>query len=669
MKKILPLLLIFFLAHYSNGQTNIKIKLANKKYNNFHYTEAIKLYEEILTVESSTEITEKLAHSYRKINDSKNAETWYAKVVENPKTNAENKLFYAQMLAMNGKYDEAKRWYEQYAKEAKKDRTRAEAFVKSYSAMSEFYKDSARYRVEIAPFNTDQADFSPMFFKEGVVFCSNRPIEEVTPVRQTFKWNETRFLDLYVAQNPDAADAKLLHKKINTRFHEGPVSFYGSFDSLVFTRNNFFKGKLGKSNDDIHKLKIYFANTKEGADNDWTNISEFPYNSDQYSCGHPALSPDNTTLYFTSDMPGGYGGTDLYMTVFRNGRWSKPRNLGPEINTRNNEMFPFISKENDLYFASNGHPGMGGLDVFVAQSVNGKYKKPQNLGAPINSSQDDFGLIFDDDTDEGYFTSHREGGVGDDDIYKFKVRRCKFIGVVINAKTNEIIKDAQVEVFENQNAVGFRPETALDSITFKFKTKLHSSYDLKAFKRGFKEGRSSLTEAELLACLTKGEDISDTIRILLEPEEQLLTSTSTGGTPTNTFTDPKTGKIYRFRDPNVKLVEITNVYYDFDKYNIRRDASQELERVVEVMTQFPTLMIELSSHTDSRANNYYNIRLAQRRSSAAYHYLVRQGIDPARIRVNSFGENKLIVDCPDFKDCSEEEHQLNRRTEIIILSY
>lgn len=663
MKKLLLLSLFIGFSIVATAQTSIKLKMADKKYHHFHYVEAAAIYEDILAGGFNIKAAENLAHCYRKLNDSENAEKWYAQIAD--KTSADNKLYYAQALAMNGKYEESKRWYDIYAKDVKDQKNhKAPEFVTAYKNMSEFYKDSARYRVQICNFNSEQADFSPMFFRDGLVFVSNRidSLNTKSFTRHTFKWNNTRFLDLYAVDKPEDTAPHLFHtKSLNTKFHEGPVAFFGAGDSIVFTRNNFHNGKLGKSKDDIHKLKIYFAEGKDNSDEgDWQDIKEFTYNSDQYSTGHPALTPDNNAMYFTSDMPGGYGGTDIYMSTFMNGRWSKPKNLGPDINTKGNEMFPYIDKNNDLYFASNGHAGMGGLDVFVSKAINGKYQKPSNMGAPINSSQDDFALIFDDDNDTGYFTSNRKTGVGDDDIYSFKVKRCKFIGVVLNARTNEVIPDAQVEVFENKNAVGFIPERK-DSIFFTFKSRLKTTYAMRANKIGFREGTAQLTEEELIRCLVRGEDISDTIRIYLEPDLSPQIS--------STYTDPKTGKVYKFKDPNVKVVEITNVYYDFDKYYIRGDANRELERVVQVMNEFPTMMVELSSHTDSRATNYYNIRLAQRRSNAAYNYLIRRGIDPARIRVNSFGENKLIVDCPDFKDCSEEEHQLNRRTEIIILSY
>ena len=690
------ILTFIFCMTFAVSYAQVSLRLANKKYDRYHYLDAIKLYEDYLNAnskESDTQKTdkngknprqeaiEKLAHSYRKINDSKNAEKWYAEVV-GFSADPQNKFYYAQALAMNGNYADSKKWYAEYAKATKNDKI-GMGFVKSYqdSVFKNFFADSSRYNIERVKFNSPQADFSPMYYKTGLVFCSSR-LEGASkiPVKHTFNWNKTRFLDLYYTADA-TSNPSVLNAKLNSRYHEGPVTFFPTGDSIIFTRNNYYKGKYKTSKDKTNKLKIYFANTKNGDDGDWGNITEFPYNSDEYSVGHPTLTTDGRTMYFISDMPGGYGGTDIYMTTFQNGKWSKPINLGAEINTKGREMFPYIDKNNDLYFASDGHAGLGGLDIFVARNAKGKYISPKNIGYPINSKQDDFALIFDDDNDEGYFTSNREGGEGDDDIYKFKQKRCKFLAVVVHAQTKQIIKDAQVEVLEKETGLNFRPQKLNDSI-YTFKARLATNYELKAYKRNFDDGKTQLLETTLLKCLKDGEDVSDTIRIPIAPRDPALADNN----PDEPFGSPRKGKgnpedptgstpirpkpTYRYKNnPNIKVIEVTNVYYDFDKYNIRPDAARELDRVIQVMNEYPSLKIELSSHTDTRADNYYNIRLAQRRSRAAYHYLVTRGISPDRLVVNSFGENKLATDCPDDADCSEEDHQLNRRTEVIVLSY
>jgi outer membrane protein OmpA-like peptidoglycan-associated protein/tetratricopeptide (TPR) repeat protein len=665
MRYVLPILLLLILPAWSHAQ-KVRMKLANSKYEQFHYADAIMMFEDIVASNPNNfEATEKLAHSYRKINNSKKAEEWYAKVVQNAKSQPINLLYYAQALAMNGKYSESRQWFAAYSAAAKND-PRGDRFARAYadSVMRRFFQDSARYKVDTVGFNSPQADFSPMFFRSGIIFSSNRTPAETTPVKHTFQWNKTPYLDLYVAPS-GGNTAYRLRKDINSRYHEGPVAFYRSYDSIIFTRNNYLNGKYQTSKDKTNKLKLYFANTKTDASEEWTNITEFPYNSNEYSTGHPALSTDGQTLYFVSDMPGGYGGTDIYMSVFRNGRWGKPQNLGAEINTKGNEMFPFIDENGDLYFASNGHPGLGGLDIFVARSKNSKYTAPKNIGAPINSSQDDFALIYSEDTDEGYFTSNRDGGMGDDDIYRFTVKRCKFIIVAVNARTKEIITQAKVEAIDEETGANTRVQ-ALNDTLFMFKPRFQSNYKLRAVKEGFNEGFSTIADSTLSICLLKGLDVSDTIYIPLEPVTPLVAKEGDKPPVSESTGRPR----YRYKgDPNVKVIEVKNIYYDFDKFNIRPDAAKELDKLLVLMNEYPSLKVELSSHTDTRADNLYNIRLAQRRSRSAYNYLVMRGIDPSRLIVNSFGENKLVVDCPDFSDCSEEEHQLNRRTEIIVLSY
>lgn len=666
MRYVFTIFLLLTLSAVAHAQ-KVRMKLANSKYEQFHYADAIMMFEDIVASNPNNfEATEKLAHSYRKINDSKKAEEWYAKVVQNAKSQPINMLYYAQALAMNGKYAESRKWFAAYSAAVKND-PRGDRFARAYadSVMRRFFQDSARYVIDTVGFNSPQADFSPMFFRGGIVFASNRTPSQTTPIKHTFQWNKTPYLDLYFAQS-GGNSADRLRKSINSRYHEGPVTFYRSYDSIIFTRNNYLNGKYQTSKDKTNKLKLYFANTKTDASDDWTNITEFPYNSNEYSTGHPALSTDGQTLYFVSDMPGGYGGTDIYMSVFRNGRWSKPQNLGPEINTKGNEMFPFIDENGDLYFASNGHPGLGGLDIFVARSKNGKFTAPRNMGAPINSSQDDFALIYSEDLDEGYFTSNREGGKGDDDIYRFTVKRCKFIIAAVNARTKEIITKAKVEAIEEETGANTRIQ-ALNDTLFTFKPLFQSNYKLHAVKEGFADGYAVIPDSVLATCLLKGLDVSDTIFIPLEPAEPVVAKGGEGKPPVSESTGrPR----YRYKgDPNVKVIEVKNIYYDFDKFNIRPDAARELDKLIALMNEYPSLKVELSSHTDTRADNLYNIRLAQRRSRSAYNYLVMRGIDPARLIVNSFGENKLVVDCPDYSDCSEEEHQLNRRTEIIILSY
>eukprot|EP01098_Paradermamoeba_levis_P015202 TRINITY_DN7581_c0_g1_i1.p1 TRINITY_DN7581_c0_g1~~TRINITY_DN7581_c0_g1_i1.p1 ORF type:complete len:334 (+),score=-11.34 TRINITY_DN7581_c0_g1_i1:307-1308(+) len=332
--------------------------------------------------------------------------------------------------------------YSQYGEKQGQD-LRGRRFTVSYMDMSRFYQDSSSYRLYNLPINSRQADFSPMYYKGGIVFVSAR--DESGVVKRVFNWNQTPFLDLYfhpdtnqlrvpgadltrsvnsavlgggsdpkTAGNEVVADAQPLSKAeifsrtLNTKYHEGPMTFTKDQNYIVFTRNNTSKGKAGKSSDGVKKLKLYSSVNKNGK---WVDIQEVPFNSNEYSVGHPAFSADNTKMYFASDMPGGYGGTDIYVVEFNNGQWGTPVNMGKEINTEGNEMFPYASEGDDLYFSSDGHEGLGGLDVFVAELKDGiAYKGVQNLGAPINSEKDDFGFITDKNRTTGFVSSNRKKG-------------------------------------------------------------------------------------------------------------------------------------------------------------------------------------------------------------------------------------------------------------------
>lgn len=333
----------------------------------------------------------------------------------------------------------AKQYYERYHL-AKLSDTRGTAIPQAYSDISHFYIDSAYYTIKRVNFNSNNLDFSPMYYKDKIVFCSNRGSNSL--IKQTYTWDFTNYLDLYHA-NQINNEAIKIEGDINTKFHEGPITFNKTYDFAIFTRTNYYKHKLGKSNDGIHKLKLYTAKLVNGK---WTNVEEFPFNNNQYSAGHPALSYDGKKLVFISDRPLGLGGTDLYITEKNGIGWSEPVNLGSVINTEGNEMFPYLDSLNNLYYASDGLPGLGGLDVFCTKYVNGTWQKPVNMGYPINSCKDDFSLITDVKNNDGYLTSSRNVEA-DDDIYYFKRGIKVLLNVlVLNSSDKSPIPQAAVNI-------------------------------------------------------------------------------------------------------------------------------------------------------------------------------------------------------------------------------
>lgn len=733
-----------------------RLKAANKQFENMSYLNAVRAYEEFLRVDKRSDPAENrealinLGYSYRRLEDSKNSERIYGELVKTySDLPSEVYLYYAQSLAKNRKYRDSQKMYAKYGEMQTED-LRGRKFTVTYMDMNRFYKDSSSYRVDYLPINSRQADFSPMYYQQGLVFVSAR--NESGVVKRVFNFNQTPFLDIYFqpdtalfrqASEPVAgtaalgggdlnkADAEitsatpgegtltkseLFSRTLNTKYHEGPMTFFKDQKRIIFTRNNDDRGKSGKSDEGIRKLKLYYAEQDDKGK--WVNIEELPFNSKDYSCGHPALSPDDSRLYFVSDMPGGYGGTDLYVVDYNDGQWGTPVNLGREINTEGNEMFPFVAGDNTLYFSSDGHEGLGGLDIFMAEMKGDiAVKGVENLGAPINSERDDFGFITDALRSSGYFSSNRKRGASDDNIYSFH-RLCKTMNVyVYDAKTKEPIEAADVRIVKgglNQEL----QQTGMDG-SIRLCMDSNTEYEFKGIKEGYAANSvrfSTLTQSAdpsvgLSIYLDRNENTSivkgtvrkevdlqpaDGVRVTLRNEkdksEETVTTGPDGGyefdmDPNSNYTittekdrytkdknQIKTQKRGEVVENNVGIYgegdvfKLDNIYYDLDKFFIRPDAAKELERVVTLLKKYPEMTVELRSHTDSRASDFYNEKLSERRARAAYDYLVRRGISPMRLVARGYGEKAPVNDCIDGEECTEDEYQLNRRTEFKILA-
>nr|WP_246440120.1 OmpA family protein [Rhabdobacter roseus] len=726
-----------------------RLRAANKQFDDMSYTSAVRLYEEFLRIEKRKDPLEtrdaltKLGYSYRRLQDSRNAERVYEELVKTfTDAPSEAYLFYAQALASNRKYRESQKMYAKYGEMQAED-LRGRRFTVSYMDLNRFYRDSSSYRLDYLPINSRQADFSPMYYQKGLVFVSAR--DEKGPVKRVFNWNQTPFLDLYFhpdtteLRSPLGAEAALgggestlkpedlpsdrplskteqFSRTLNTKYHEGPMTFFKDQKRIIFTRNNDDKGKSGKSDQGIRKLKLYYADQKP--DGKWGNVQELPFNNKDYSCGHPALAPDDTKLYFVSDMPGGYGGTDLYVVEYRNGKWGTPVNMGREINTEGNEMFPYVDASGTLYFSSDGHEGLGGLDVFMAELKDDiPVRGVQNLGAPINSERDDFGFITDANRTSGYLSSNRKRGSYDDNIYSFR-RLCKQLNIyVYDAKTKEPIEAADVRIVKSgvnqalqQTGLDGSIRTCLDVV---------SEYEFRAIKEGYAANslrfstlsQSSNPEVGLSIYLERSENTTivkgtirrevdqkpaDGVKVTLRDEKTNAQKTATTGpdgsyefdvAPNANYTitaekdryakdqnQLKTKKKPGVVENNIGIYgegdvyQLNNIYYDLDKFSIRSDAAKELNRVVALLNKYPELTVELRSHTDSRASDDYNAKLSERRARAAYDYIVRRGISPMRLVAKGYGESELLNKCANGVPCSEAEHQLNRRTEFKILS-
>ena len=789
MKRITFILVLVWLAIRPLMAQSL-VKQADRQFDMLAYTKAIELYEKILSDPADLPATKlidtkaKLACSYQQTRDMSNAERIYRDLASGetlPADYVKCYLFYAQTLASNGKYCEAQQAYEKYGSLQNVDK-RAASFSKLYNDVSALTKNAGSYKVDFLTMNTRRAEFSPVVYKDGLVFVSSG--NGGNGVKRVFKWNNTPFLDLYYM--PDLGEVRAsksaslggsqsvtnrrirtrlirplgsddytaltandsrtigfhggpnlnmgyeeqpisesdrFSRTLNTKYHEGPATFTKDGSRVIFTRNNYNEGKSRKSSDGINKLKLYTATQTNGM---WSKAEELPFNSDEFSTGHPSLSKDDQLLYFASDRPGGFGSTDIYVSKWVNGKWGEPVNLGKEVNTKGNELFPFVDEKGNLYFSSDGKPGLGDLDLFFAQlTPDGQQALPaRNLGEPLNSSKDDFGIVTDGERMSGFFSSNRKNGGADDDVYRFtregSLYPCRELTLsIIDATTKEPLGNTSVAmnnlVNDKQKQLTTNPEGLIkicldEDSDFRFTTSRDGYVENKVgfSTKDLSDDHPSRLEIPLL----KGTDVEagglTTLhgRVTTQTDKQPITGvkvvlinecdgtsqeTTTGpdgtyeftvkpgcnylleamkdnmGTSGSRITKEGTGSPDLIMFKKGDVIKIDNIYYDRNKSAIRPDAALELDKVVELMGKYPTMTIEMRSHTDSRATAKYNSTLSGGRAKAAVAYLKSKGISAKRMIAKGYGESKLLNQCKDGVNCTEEEHQQNRRTEIKIL--
>jgi len=660
-----------------------KLTRADLNFENYSYKKAAQLYKEVLLSDQDNNAVKlKVAECYRKMNDPAHAAEWYGRVINTDAVQPIHKLYYAQALSSIERYDEAKGWYEKFNSET--GDSRGANKIAGINEISNFYTDSAMYEVAEVGVNTTLADFSPSYYGEGVVFASERGAGK--GVKRIFSWNDKPFLDLYYSKADDngvlSAPTKFT-KKVNSKFHEGTVVFYDEGKKMLFTRNNINNNKVKKSTDDVIKLKMFFAETTAGGG--WTNLSEFPYNSDEYSVGHPTLTKDGNTLYFVSDMPGGQGGTDIYMTSLNNGKWSKPVNMGSGINTKGNEMFPFLSKDEMLHFSSDGYAGLGGLDIYKVK-VKGSTVTSSivNLGYPVNTSMDDFGIILDETGKMGYFSSNRTTGTGDDDNYSLRIHKIDITAYLIDKETGDTLSLADQDIVVIDKTTGKPVPFLKEGNKVQFDGIPGRDYEIRGSKEGYDDNvveitTKGVTDDSLVVVVPLEKEVTvPPVEIELQEADILLVENISGKNQTFVLTlDSLISYVGTEDELNTtlakqgikvgKVIRITNIFYDLDKSFIRPDASAELDKIVDVMTNHPNINIAMDSHTDSRQTNEYNVRLSKRRATSALNYLVKKGIRKSRLSKEAFGETQLVNNCGNDTECTEDLHQLNRRTEFHIV--
>lgn len=711
------MLLLSFTTIDLMAQKRVKFEIAKNYCEKLGFSKAIPYLEEYLTNNDDLEAKTLLAKCYKSINDYGNAEKWLKQVVGDSKnTDLEQVLYLAQILQTNEKYDEAKEKYQQYLN-SYPNHLLAQNQLNACNNPSNF-SDSLNYLINKVGFNSNGHDFGSCIYGNKLLYTSTTPKMDVKKINTDMYLNEN-FMDAFEV-DIDTVDFNFSNTKsanygLNTAYHEGPIWIAEDGKTIYFTRNNYNPNgglkKLKWDDNRIVNLRIIKA------DFDGNNISNetvLPFNSDDYSCGHPTFDQTNQILYFVSDMPGGFGGTDLWYSKFENGGFSNPINMGNQINTEGNEMFPSIDKNRILNFASNGHPGLGGLDNFevpLDDYENGS--KIRNLGKPINTSYDDFAFYLHKNGNIGFLSSNRKDGEGKDDIYQFENNKYNLEILVVDKNTQLPIENADIvakinnqiwskfvsdkqgksftEVKGTQNylfeadAVNYLPnyvektiETSKTNKTAFVKIELNPLVAHLLVIDSKTKQPISLAKAEIKPC--SGNNFENTTNTLGSSYFDIIENCNLNlvVNARNYLPQSKKVTVDAINDTLEIVVELdkindlpivlNNIYYDFDESYIRTEAESDLNYLLNFLKENPEAKIELSSHTDSRGDDMYNQKLAQRRADAAKEWLVARGVNTTKIVAIGYGEQKPINNCTNDIQCSEEDHQRNRRTEFKVLN-
>ncbi|WP_066758681.1 OmpA family protein [Crocinitomix algicola] len=726
-----------------------KEKAVKKAFLDYNYPRAIEIYQyyEANTIEQKRQ----KALSYWYVNQPEKADSIYQNILKTKEFTKEDVINYSLILGELERYDESERWMKKYHELDKND-LRGQLYRTRPKAHTYLSRRNDNFRVKNLSINSKDQDFAPTFYKNKVVFTSTR--QKVSPVARTYNKNKLNFLDVYIADRDSTFELSNPHSfstTVNKKFHEGPVCFSPKGDKMYLTRNNY----NGRSANGTMNLQLVVCDW-EG--DDWSSPIELPFNSLEYSVGHASISEDGKTLYFASNMPGGMGGTDLYkVAVHPDGTYGEPVNLGINVNTEGDESFPFIHPGNEmLFFASNGRVGLGGMDVYMAQvRKDESIVKVMNLGAPINSSGDDFGFILDSIQTYGYFSSNRTGGRGNDDIYGFELTKPFVIGKVIKGTVNDEkgnpLANTEITLFNLLSGETEIIMTSEDGL-FEFVVESDNTFNLRGYKQKYlvqtktidTYTKAEVIQKDLVLIKDSGLQLSAfvkdkvTNRPLLDVKLTIIDNDTQKKTEVYTpvsglFEMPVQNKklndkgnytiqlskdgyiskslnyqphfnrlgkyeIHRTLDLSMdpikigadlsKMIEIEPILFDVDKAEIRPDAALQLDKIVQVMNENPSMVIELGSHTDSRGSAAKNANLSSQRAKASANYIAERISNPSRISGKGFGEsrpNTVLLKTEDGDerkvltedfinsyriknpDLFEKFHQMNRRTEFIIV--
>lgn len=733
MKKVNILIFLLCLAITGFGQ-NMKMAMADDYYAAYQYSKAAPIYEELAykSLKGKGKLTEgqliliirRAAQSNFLQHNYKNAEFWYAKLINQQGGSIDDQISYLKLLQINGKYTEVASFSKRFNSE-----NPGNYFIKQLADngnyLNDLKADSFRFKIEPVSFNSEYPEFCPVIVEGGMVFAGQ--MKSKGTIEDRFEWDDTYFMDLYYVDvqrdGTIGSKPKTFERKFESTLHDGPVAFNKDMSKAFITRNNMLPGR--KKEKDVKRLvNVKLFTAEKLPTGEWSKPIEFKYNSNKYSTGQACLSPDGNVLYFVSDMPGGFGETDIWKSELVNGSWGAPINLGPKINTPGKEMFPYVAANSKLYFSSDGHLGMGGLDLFVAYDESGSLVI-ENLGYPANSSFDDFGISLRDNSLSGYISSNRPiGKDNSDNIYAIEIKETIFnlqIAVVLDDEKKTPAANATVKVLNNttgkeetytsdasgrvnlklkkasaytvmakkvyHESVGFETVSTIGKkqsedfeVEMKLKKQLITFSGLvldKQFQKPITNTTVSFVnpltnESQTFTTDDKGMFVSkvdpeELYRLSLEKEgfyPEVDSLSTKGMVPPSSF--KKTFILKKIPKVNDSFV-LNNIYYDYGKYSLRDESKQSLDELYDYLVENPNVMIELSSHTDSRSSYSYNQTLSQRRAQSCVDYIVSKGISRKRIIAKGYSWSRLTNECKPGVECSEEEHQANRRTEIRIL--
>ena len=629
MKKYNSIFIIILITgSFANAQSKAT-KKADKLFSKFEFVEAAKAYEDLIAKgNSDVYVYSQLAEAYYNVFNSVEAEKWYAKTLKTSEA-PETIYKYAQMLKANGKYEDSNAQMAKFASMRPADH-RAIAFVENPNYLPKILEKGKKFNVQDAGINSAYSDFGGTL-QGGQLYIATARNE----MGKSYGWNEEPFLDIYVAQKNDdgSFQAPSPVEALNTKYHEGVVSFSPDGNTMYFSRESYYDKIFERDSLSRNKFSVLnlYKSTKELEG--WSEGEALSLNSENYSVKNPAVSPDGKTLFFASDMAGGMGQFDIYSAPINDdGSVGEATNLGQKLNTEGQEMFPFVSSDNTLYFSSDGHLGLGGMDVFFAKLVDGKVGPIRNVGIPVNGNADDFAFSINDESGEGFVSSNREGGAGSDDVYAVKVLQpiCDVLVTVTvkDSETGNILVGATVNVLDSEgNSIGTK--TTSDKGEVNYIVECASDLSLSASMENYESGTGFVAGTS--------EEESST-EILLDPIDEIILANK---------------------------VALDPIYFDFDKSNITAQAAFELDKLVQLMNKYQSIIISAESHTDTRGNATYNQKLSERRALTTAQYVISKGIAAERITGVGMGETAPVNDCG--TGCSEDEHQMNRRSEFIIL--